>query len=130
MSGGVDSSVVAALYKENGFEVIGITLQLYSSKKNIKNSKTCCAGQDIYDAKHVASQLKIPHYIIDEEKRFKEKVIDNFINSYKNGITPIPCVKCNQHIKFYDLLHIAKNLGADYLATGHYIKLKEKKGEM
>lgn len=130
MSGGVDSSVVAALYNKNGYEVIGITLQLYSNKNKTKSSKTCCAGQDIYDAKHVASQLGISHYVIDEEKRFKEKVIDDFIDSYKKGITPIPCVKCNQYIKFYDLLNIAKDLGADYLATGHYIKIKDNNGEI
>ena len=128
MSGGVDSSVVAGLLKEEGYEVIGITLQLYNSKQEVK-TKTCCSGIDIYDAKEVARSLDIPHYVLNYQGRFKETVIDNFVNAYKNGETPIPCVQCNQHIKFDDLLSTARGLGADYLATGHYIRKKSKNNE-
>tara|TARA_Y100001978_G_scaffold185009_1_gene183713 strand:+ start:125 stop:1213 length:1089 start_codon:yes stop_codon:yes gene_type:complete len=124
MSGGVDSSVAACLLKEQGFEVIGITLQLYSSNNKIKKSKTCCAGQDIYDAKEVARKININHYVLDYKKPFYDHVIKNFVESYKNGQTPIPCVQCNQHIKFSELLDVAKSLGANFLATGHYIKSK------
>jgi len=123
MSGGVDSSVVAGVLKEEGYEVIGVTLQLYNSEQTIK-TKTCCSGADIYDARAVARKLDIPHYVLNYQNRFKEVVIDNFIHSYKSGSTPIPCVQCNQHIKFNDLLSTAKNLGANYLATGHYIRKK------
>ena len=128
MSGGVDSSVVAGLLKEEGYEVIGITLQLYNSKQEV-TTKTCCSGIDIYDAKEVARSLDIPHYVLNYQGRFKETVIDNFVNAYKNGETPIPCVQCNQHIKFDDLLSTARGLGADYLATGHYIRKKSKNNE-
>ena len=123
MSGGVDSSVVACLLKEEGFEVIGITLQLYENKNNdtIK-SKTCCAGQDIYDAKEVARKIDIPHYVLNYQKKFNDFVISNFVNSYQQGLTPIPCVNCNQYIKFSELLTTAIGLNAEYLATGHYIK--------
>ena len=124
MSGGVDSSVAAGILKEKGYDVIGITLQLYSMKQEIK-SKTCCAGTDIYDAKEVARKLNIPHYVLNYQENFKKTVIDNFINSYRNGETPIPCVQCNQHIKFDDLLITAKGLGAEFLATGHYIRKKK-----
>ena len=129
MSGGVDSSVVAGLLKEKGYEVIGVTLQLYDSKQEIK-SKTCCSGIDIYDAKDVARKLDIPHYVLNYKKIFKETVIDNFIDSYRRGFTPIPCVQCNQYIKFNDLLKTAKGLGADFLATGHYIRKKEYKNRV
>lgn len=124
MSGGVDSSVTACILKEEGYDVIGITLQLYSTKQEIK-SKSCCSGIDIYDAKEVARKLKIPHYVLNYQENFKKTVIDNFINSYRNGETPIPCVQCNQHIKFDDLLLTAKGLGAEFLATGHYIRKKK-----
>ena len=122
MSGGVDSSVTACLLKEQGYEVIGITLQLYASNSQIAKGKTCCAGQDIYDAKEVARQIGIKHYVLDYKKSFHDNVIRNFVESYKNGFTPIPCVQCNQYIKFSELLSVAKSLGADFLATGHYIK--------
>ena len=124
MSGGVDSSVAAGILKEKGYDVIGITLQLYSSKQEIK-SKTCCSGIDIYDARAVARKLEIPHYVLNYQENFKKTVIDNFISSYRNGETPIPCVQCNQHIKFDDLLATAKGLGAEFLATGHYIRKKK-----
>ena len=125
MSGGVDSSVVACLLKERGYDVIGITLQLYKSNLQITNKKSCCAGQDIYDAKEVASKINIPHYVLDYEEKFNDLVIKNFVDSYQNGETPIPCVQCNQYVKFSELLNTAKGLGANYLATGHYIKKKK-----
>lgn len=130
MSGGVDSSVVALIYSKMGYEVVGITLQLYNvSMDEHRKFKSCCAGRDIYDAKEVATQLGIAHYVLDAKKEFKDKVIDNFFDSYKNGRTPIPCVKCNQHLKFNNLLNFSKDLGADFLATGHYIKrIREKQG--
>ncbi len=126
MSGGVDSSVVACMLKEQGYEVIGITLQLYKSNLQITNKKSCCAGQDIYDAKEVARKINIPHYVLDYEEKFNDLVIKKFVESYQNGETPIPCVQCNQYIKFSELLNTAKGFGADYLATGHYIKSKNK----
>ena len=124
MSGGVDSSVVACMLKEQGYEVIGITLQLYKTNASVVNKKSCCAGQDIYDAKEVARKINIPHYVLDYEEKFNDLVIKNFVESYQNGETPIPCVQCNQYIKFSELLNTAKGYGADYLATGHYIKCK------
>ena len=124
MSGGVDSSVVACLLKQQGYEVIGITLQLYKSNSPTINRKSCCAGQDIYDAKEVARKIDIPHYVLDYEEKFNDLVIKNFVDSYQNGETPIPCVQCNQYIKFTELLDTAKGYGADFLATGHYIKKK------
>ncbi|PPR26913.1 MAG: tRNA-specific 2-thiouridylase MnmA [Alphaproteobacteria bacterium MarineAlpha9_Bin4] len=130
MSGGVDSSVVACLLKEQGFEVIGITLQLYKSNIEVTKKKSCCAGQDIYDAKEVARKINIPHYVLDYEEKFNDFVIKNFIDSYRNGETPIPCVQCNQYIKFSELLNTAKGYGADYLATGHYIKTKIQDNEI
>ena len=122
MSGGVDSSTVAAMMKTEGYKVIGITLKLYNDTKETSKSKQCCAGQDIIDAKRVADKLKIEHKILYYQSRFKEGVIDNFIDSYLNGETPIPCVQCNQTVKFTDLFQEAKNLKADALVTGHYVK--------
>lgn len=122
MSGGVDSSVVAAMLHEKGHKVIGITLQLYDHGLATKRKNSCCAGQDIYDARMVANKLNIPHYILDYESKFKESVIDNFADSYIRGETPLPCVQCNQSVKFKDLLQVAKELGADSLATGHYVR--------
>ena len=122
MSGGVDSSTVAAMMKKEGYKVIGITLKLYNDTKQTAQSKQCCAGQDIMDAKRVADKLKIEHKILYYQDKFKEGVIDNFIDSYLNGETPIPCVQCNQTVKFTDLFQEAKNLKADVLVTGHYVK--------
>ena len=124
MSGGVDSSVVACMLKQQGYDVIGITLQLYEHKGVIEKKNACCAGQDIDDARNVASKFDFPHYVLDYESRFKQEVIDDFADSYIRGETPIPCVKCNQTVKFKDLLLTAKELGADCLATGHYIQRK------
>ena len=122
MSGGVDSSTVAAMMKKEGYKVIGITLKLYNDTKQTAQSKQCCAGQDIVDAKRVADKLKIEHKILYYQDKFKEGVINNFIDSYLNGETPIPCVQCNQTVKFTDLFQEAKNLNADALVTGHYVK--------
>ena len=121
MSGGVDSSVVAALYAQAGFDVVGVTLQLYDHGEAVHRAGACCAGQDIYDASEVARRLGIPHYVLDYESRFKEEVIDRFADSYASGVTPIPCVDCNRTVKFRDLLATAQDLGAAYLATGHYV---------
>ncbi|MDH5796511.1 MAG: tRNA 2-thiouridine(34) synthase MnmA [Anaplasmataceae bacterium] len=123
MSGGIDSSTVAAILAKMGYEVIGVTLQLYSSSNNdIANIKkgTCCAGVDIMDAKRIASKFSFPHYVLDYEDLFKEEVVDYFIDSYLDGYTPIPCTKCNQTVKFRDLLNVAKKMQADFLVTGHY----------
>ncbi len=122
MSGGVDSSVVACLLHAEGYEVIGITLQLYDHGAAIQKKGACCAGQDIYDAKNVAEKLGIAHYVLNYESRFKEAVMDDFVETYLAGQTPIPCVKCNQSVKFKDLLTTAKDLGADVMATGHYVQ--------
>ena len=122
MSGGVDSSVTAALLAETGFEVIGITLQLYDHGAATQRPGTCCAGQDIHDARRVADTLGIPHYVLDYEARFRQSVIEDFADSYLAGETPIPCVRCNQTVKFRDLLGVARDLGADALATGHYVR--------
>jgi tRNA-specific 2-thiouridylase len=121
MSGGVDSSVVAALLKEEGYDVVGVTLQLYDHGAAVHRKGACCAGQDVRDARAVAERLEIPYYVLDYENRFKSAVIERFASSYAVGETPIPCVECNQRIKFTDLLGTARDLGADVLATGHYV---------
>lgn len=122
MSGGVDSSVTAALLAEAGYDVVGVTLQLYDHGEALARKGACCAGQDIQDARNVAAQLDIPHYVLDYESAFQESVIDDFADSYVRGETPIPCVRCNQTVKFRDLLSTAKDLGAEALATGHYVR--------
>ena len=122
MSGGVDSSVVAAMAARSGAEVIGVTLQLYDHGEAVKRSGSCCAGQDIYDAKTVCDRLGIAHYVLDYESRFRTGVIDKFADEYAAGRTPVPCSLCNQGVKFVDLVAFAKELGADCLATGHYVR--------
>ena len=122
MSGGVDSSVVAALAARTGAEVIGVTLQLYDHGEAVKRSGSCCAGQDIYDASMVADRLGIAHYVLDYESRFRDSVIEHFADEYARGRTPVPCSLCNQGVKFMDLMAFAKELGADCLATGHYVR--------
>src|SRR5213080_4726949 len=121
MSGGVDSSATAALLKSQGFDVVGITLQLYDHGAAIHRKGACCAGQDIHDARDVAARLGIPHYVLDYESRFREQVIDSFAESYAAGETPVPCIECNRSVKFRDLLNTARELGASALATGHYV---------
>jgi tRNA-specific 2-thiouridylase len=128
MSGGVDSSVVAALLKAEGYDVVGITLQLYDHGAATHRKGACCAGQDIHDARRVANALGIPHYVLDYEARFREAVIDRFAESYLAGETPVPCVECNRAIKFRDLLDTARDLGADVLATGHYVASRSRPG--
>jgi len=122
MSGGVDSSVVAALMAREGYDVIGMTMQLYDHGAAIHRKGACCAGQDIHDARNVAQRLGVPHYVLDYEERFQNEVIKPFADAYAAGETPIPCVACNQHMKFDDLLKAALDLGADVLATGHYVR--------
>ena len=124
MSGGVDSSVVAALLKAEGYDVVGITLQLYDHGEAVGRKGACCAGQDIQDARRVADRLEIPHYVLDYEARFAKAVMGEFADSYLQGETPVPCVACNQKIKFHDLLETAAGLGASALATGHYVRSK------
>ncbi len=126
MSGGVDSSVVAGLLKEAGYDVVGVTLQLYDHGEATHRKGACCAGQDIHDARRVAETLGIPHYVLDYEERFREAVIDPFANSYAAGETPVPCIACNQTVKFADLLGTAERLGADALATGHYVRSEQR----
>jgi tRNA-specific 2-thiouridylase len=125
MSGGVDSSVAAAMMKAAGHDVIGVTLQLYDHGTATGRKGSCCAGQDIHDARRVAEALTIPHYVLDYEARFTTKVIEKFAESYVAGETPIPCVMCNNEIKFHDLLETAKELGAEFLVTGHYVQRRD-----
>ncbi|MEM8571527.1 MAG: tRNA 2-thiouridine(34) synthase MnmA [Pseudomonadota bacterium] len=122
MSGGVDSSVVAAMLAEQGYDVVGVTLQLYDHGAALAKKGACCAGRDIHDARRVAETMDFPHYVLDYENRFRESVIDEFADSYLAGATPIPCIRCNERVKFRDLLETAKDLGADCMATGHYIR--------
>ncbi len=122
MSGGVDSSATAAMLVAEGYDVVGVTLQLYDHGAAVAKKGACCAGQDIYDARAVADTLGIPHYVLDYESRFKQSVIEDFADSYLKGETPIPCVKCNQTVKFRDLLDTASDLDADCMATGHYVQ--------
>ena len=122
MSGGVDSSVTAALVAEAGYEVVGITLQLYDHGSAIQRKGACCAGADIHDARLVAEKIGIPHYVLDYESKFRESVMEEFADSYARGETPIPCIRCNQTVKFRDLLQTAKQLGAKALCTGHYVQ--------
>ncbi|MFW6027673.1 MAG: asparagine synthase-related protein, partial [bacterium] len=125
MSGGVDSSVTAAILKAQGYDVVGITLQLYDHGQALRKKGACCAGQDIHDARRVAESLAMPHYVLDYESRFRAAVMDDFADTYLAGATPIPCVRCNERVKFRDLLETARDLGADCLATGHYVRRLE-----
>ena len=128
MSGGVDSSVVAGLMKKEGYNVTGITLKLYDDAKSSKGKRQCCAGQDILDAKRVSQQLNIEHKILYYQKKFKKDVIDSFVDSYMSGETPIPCIQCNQTVKFRDLFFYAKEMKADALITGHYVNRIQENG--
>ncbi|MFN3275278.1 MAG: tRNA 2-thiouridine(34) synthase MnmA [Paracoccus sp. (in: a-proteobacteria)] len=125
MSGGVDSSVVAAQLKEQGYDVIGVTLQLYDHGAALAKKGACCAGQDIHDARRVAERMGFPHYVLDYENKFRESVIDEFADAYLAGATPVPCIRCNERVKFRDLLQTARDLDADCMATGHYIQRKD-----
>ena len=122
MSGGVDSSVVAALLKAEGYDVVGVTLQLYDHGAALARKGACCAGRDIHDARRVAEAMGFPHYVLDYESRFREAVVDEFADSYLAGATPIPCIRCNERVKFRDLLGTARDLDADCMATGHYVR--------
>ena len=125
MSGGVDSSVVAAELAAEGYDVVGVTLQLYDHGAALAKKGACCAGRDIHDARRVAEVMGFPHYVLDYENKFKESVIDEFADAYLAGATPIPCIRCNERVKFRDLLETAKDLDADCMATGHYIQRKQ-----
>lgn len=122
MSGGVDSTVTAAVLAKAGYDVVGVTLQLYDHGAAIQKKGACCAGQDIHDARTAAEAIGIPHYVLDYESRFREQVIEDFADAYLRGETPIPCVRCNQTVKFRDLLDVARELGAEAMATGHYVR--------
>jgi tRNA-specific 2-thiouridylase len=122
MSGGVDSTVTAALLAKAGYDVVGVTLQLYDHGAAIQKKGACCAGQDIHDARTAAESLNIPHYVLDYESRFKDQVIEEFADAYLRGETPVPCIRCNQTVKFRDLLDVARDLGAEAMATGHYVR--------
>ena len=122
MSGGVDSSVVAAMLSAEGFDVVGVTLQLYDHGAAIQKANACCAGRDIHDARRVAEAMGFPHYVLDYESRFREAVMDEFADAYLGGATPVPCIRCNERVKFQDLLETARELDADCMATGHYIR--------
>lgn len=125
MSGGVDSSVTAALLVEEGYEVVGATMQLYDHGEVTNRPGSCCAGKDIHDARRVADRLGIPHYVLDYEDRFRKSVIDDFVATYAAGETPIPCIRCNQTVKFRDMLGMARDLDADALVTGHYVRWRQ-----
>ena len=129
MSGGVDSSVVAGLLARQGYDVVGVTLQLYDHGEATHRKGACCAGQDIHDARRVAAALGVPHYVLDYESRFREAVIAPFANAYRQGETPVPCIACNQSVKFVDLMEVARDLGADVLATGHYVQSRLEDGQ-
>ena len=122
MSGGVDSSVVAAMLAEEGYDVVGVTLQLYDHGAALARKGACCAGRDIHDARRVAEAVGFPHYVLDYESRFRDEVIDEFADAYLAGATPVPCIRCNERVKFRDLLETARDLDADCMATGHYVR--------
>jgi len=125
MSGGVDSTVAAAVLARAGYDVVGVTLQLYDHGAAVKKAGACCAGQDIRDARQAAERIGIPHYVLDYESRFRQDVIEDFADAYLRGETPVPCIRCNQTVKFRDLVEVAKELGADAMATGHYVRRRE-----